>query len=57
MSNLLHNIEAKLKPLSLQHGDEVAQEDGEMLVAVPEGNHYGNLQTGMRWSDGLVNPR
>ena len=40
---LLYNIEGKLQPLSLQHGDQVSEQDGEMFLSVPEGDEDGHL--------------
>lgn len=33
---LLNDIKAKLEPLFLQHWHEMSQEDGQMLMSVPE---------------------
>lgn len=41
--NLLNNVKGKLKPLALQHGDDVVKENGKMLMSVSEGNHNGHL--------------
>ena len=37
---------APRQPLSLEHGRQVLEEDGQVLVAVTERNQYGNLREG-----------
>lgn len=41
---LLDDVEGKLQPLSLQHGDEVLEEDGQMFMAVSKWNQERHLQ-------------
>lgn len=41
---LLDDVEAELQPLPLQHRDQVLEEDGQVLVSVPEGDQDGDLQ-------------
>ena len=41
---MLHHIKRKLQALALEHGNEVSEQDGEVLVAVPEGDKDGHLQ-------------
>lgn len=41
---LFNDVEAKLQSLALQHRDEVFEEDGEMFMAVSEGDQDGHLQ-------------
>lgn len=41
---LLDDVEGKLQPLPLQHGNQVLEEDGQMLVAVSERDQDGHLQ-------------
>lgn len=41
---LFDDIKGKLQPLSLQDGDEVLEEDGEMFMAVSKWNQDGHLK-------------
>lgn len=41
---LFDDVEGKLQSLSLQYGDEVLEEDGQMFMAVSEWNQDGHLQ-------------
>lgn len=41
---LLNDVEGKLQPLPLQHGDEVLEENGQMLVSVSERDQDGHLE-------------
>ena len=41
---MLHHIKRKLQALALEHGNEVSEQDREVLVAVPEGDKDGHLQ-------------
>lgn len=43
---MLHHVEREAQPLALQHGDQVSEQHGEVLVAVPEGNEDRHLQRG-----------
>lgn len=45
-THLLHHVEREAQPLALQHGDQVSEQHGEVLVAVPEGNEDRHLQRG-----------
>ena len=42
-ADLLDDVKAELDALPLQSGDEVPEEDGEVLVPVPERDQDGNL--------------
>lgn len=37
-THLLHHIKCKLQALALEHGNQVSEQDREVLVAVPEGD-------------------
>lgn len=41
---MLHHIKRKPQALALEHGNEVSEQDREVLVAVPEGDEDGHLQ-------------
>lgn len=41
---MLDHIEGKLQALALKHGEQVSQENREVLVAVPERDEDGHLQ-------------
>jgi len=41
---LFDDVEGKLQPLSLQHRDEVLEEDGQMFMAVSKWDQDGHLQ-------------
>lgn len=53
---LLDDVEGKLQPLPLQHGNEVLEEDGQVLVTVSEGDQDGHLQHGPALGDAPVTP-
>lgn len=41
---MLDHIEGELQALALKHGEQVSQEDREVLMAVPEGDEDSHLQ-------------
>ena len=43
-THLLDHIEGELQALALKHGEQVSQEDREVLMAVPEGDEDSHLQ-------------
>ena len=43
-THLFDDVEGKLQPLSLQHGDKMLEEDGEMLMTVSKRNQDGHLK-------------
>lgn len=43
-THLLDHIERKLQALALEHGDQVSEQDREVLVAVPEGDEDRHLE-------------
>lgn len=44
VTHLLDHVEGELQALALKHGEQVSQEDWEVLMAVPEGDEDGHLQ-------------
>ena len=41
---MLNYVKCKLQALALEHGNQVSEQDWEVLVAVPEGDQDGHLQ-------------
>lgn len=56
-ANLLDHIEGKLQALALKHGEQVSQEDGEVLVAVPERDEDGHSWKGVSLGRGCWQSR